>query len=155
MSNVGGFRYWSVMASVVIFFSNTNFQNTNKIMIKANELRIGNLVSFSNQNWIVANIYPHFVEGVIKSKCKTILECKDIVPIPLTEKWLLKLGFFKYNNTFILKEPSSNCTIFQFSIWENMTYNTGELQPKIDYVHQLQNLYFALCSEELVFSTKP
>ena len=122
-------------------------------MIKANELRVGNLVSFSNQNWIVANIYPHYVEGVIKFKGKSVLECKEIKPIKLTEKWLLRCGFFKYNNAYVLKEPSSNCNIFQFSICENLTYNTGELQPKIDYVHQLQNLYFALTGEELVFSS--
>ena len=70
-------------------------------------------------------------------------------PIPLTEEWLIKFGFYRKNFAWVLCEPSSNMTKFEFSIWEDLTYNTAELRPPIDFVHQLQNLYFALTGEEL------
>lgn len=75
-------------------------------------------------------------------------------PIEITEDILFKFGFFKYNKAYMLENPNYQ-TKFLFSIWEDLTYNTGEINPPLKYVHQLQNLYFALTGEELVFSTEP
>jgi len=112
--------------------------------MKANELRIGNLVAYEPtiDDW----------EEIIV-KCGNIIQCEispdSFIPIPLTEEWLLKFGFEKNdNNQFILMEGSVDilfnkdlngwtCDGINFSI--NMT----------EYVHQLQNLYFALTGEEL------
>jgi len=76
-----------------------------------------------------------------------------IVPIPLTEEWLLKLGF-EYreflDNFFI--EIGEQGAIF---IFENITAYLCETNSEkqflcnLEHVHQLQNLYFALTGEEL------
>ena len=82
-------------------------------------------------------------------------------PIPLTEEILLKFGFNKEyqkgyigidvcTSDFVLTEP------LKMGGWQtNYTFQfeTGSI-PKfkeIEYVHQLQNLFFSLCGEELTF----
>jgi hypothetical protein len=113
--------------------------------MKASELRIGNYVYFHGDVEEI-NI-DHFNIFNIK---------KDgaLLPIPLTEEWLLRFGFEKNgNNQFILMEGSVDilfnkdlngwtCDGINFSI--NMT----------EHVHQLQNLYFALTGEELNFKSE-
>jgi len=69
--------------------------------------------------------------------------------IPITEEWLFKLGFFKYNNAYVLEKPTENIMNFKFSIWNDFTYNSSEFPIELKYVHQLQNLYFALTQREL------
>lgn len=75
-----------------------------------------------------------------------------ITPIPLTEEWLLKLGFDLINNEY---HQSRN-----HDLKLHWTVNKNKLIPEFNekrfvtgydfkYVHQLQNLYFALTGEEL------
>jgi hypothetical protein len=76
-------------------------------------------------------------------------------PIPLTEEWLLKFGFKKRDMLssilFDMKNP-------RFSIYLNPPIDKSnkwnilgiEKNVNIQYVHQLQNLYFALTGEELI-----
>ena len=130
--------------------------------MEANELRIGNLIEYRIQDdlddrkdwWEVSKI---------DATDLCILESNidyDFRPIPLTEEWLLKFGFNKEyqkgyigidvcNSDFVLTEP------LKMGEWQtNYTFQfeTGSV-PKfkeIKYVHQLQNLYFALTGEELI-----
>src|SRR5690606_37877190 len=73
----------------------------------------------------------------------------EIQPIPLTDEWLLKFGFFKRGKCWYLNDNShpftSNCStdIDGFFIW------IGGFKIYIKHVHRLQNLYFVLCGEEL------
>lgn len=109
-------------------------------MIKANELRIGNLVhtNFEREKQIT-DIKPiDFRENY--------LNLYD--PIPLTEEWLLKFGFEKEN---ILSDGTIS---FKFNpyFYFNPLKKEGYIcihTPPIKYVHQLQNLYFSLTGEEL------
>lgn len=66
---------------------------------------------------------------------------KFVAGIPLTDKWLKKLGF-EY-----VKEHESwgNGKIGVFFIEGEVSYNIARMKN----VHQLQNLYFALTGEEL------
>jgi hypothetical protein len=108
--------------------------------MKTTELRIGNYVQDSDGN---------IAQVIHLTKDKTILES----PIPLTEEWLLKFGF-EWNITYqaIYKEG--------FGFYLNYLYRGGYSLTTfkkvttvvccLRYVHQLQNLYFALCNEELV-----
>ena len=77
----------------------------------------------------------------------------DAEPIPLTQEWLLKFGFEKTkqtkedNNiwTFIGSECKFELEqIITFFLYDNKCFGT-----ELKYVHQLQNLYFALTNEEL------
>ena len=67
-------------------------------------------------------------------------------PIPLTEEWLIKMGF-KYDNISYINKDFYNIVKtrrgFDFG-FEYQDYNTP-----IDYVHQLQNLYHSLTGSEL------
>ena len=124
-------------------------------MIKANELRIGNCVKLNNS---VTTLVPRDFQRY----CKSFGIFEEFEPIELSEEWLLKAGFEKddtgvdifdqdycewYQREFpvigILCQSSDKSYIFD--------ENTDTL--RLEYVHQLQNLYFALCGEELVFST--
>lgn len=78
----------------------------------------------------------------------------ELKPIPLTEQWLLKFGFENVENEsieFILELEEK----FLLSIIiEDLTWAVGygfdwSRTFNIKYVHQLQNLYFLLTSEEL------
>ena len=80
-------------------------------------------------------------------------------PIPLTEEWLLKFGFNKdykkgyigkdfSNQDFVLTEP------FVMGDWQKgyaFEFTTGgwSKYKEFNYVHELQNFYFTLTSEEL------
>jgi hypothetical protein len=136
--------------------------------MKTTELRIGNLVQTNQGVFKVSGIQS---EGLwicpFFSKESFSPNRKDIQPIPLTKKWLLNLGFEKGKYS-VLNEPhyvlySNYDYPFIVSVRYMDVYT--EMQPLfgdkgiglkaitdnrgIKYVHQLQNLYFALTGEEL------
>ena len=83
----------------------------------------------------------------------TIVDLDRFSGIPLTEDWLLTFGFeLKNNNNYF--------NAIKYGIWHNKQkrepYQIGFYcaisDVKLDYVHELQNLYFALTGEELVVS---
>jgi len=77
---------------------------------------------------------------------------ESLNPIPLSKEWLLKAGFVKhspyFSNGSIIEFYENNNALFCELPNDNVFYH-------IKYVHQLQNLYFALTGVELVFSTEP
>ena len=113
-------------------------------MIKANELRIGNCVKLNNSDTTL-------VPRDFQRYCKSFGIFEEFEPIELTEEWLLKAGFerlFPTGSTYSLRDFNVS------DFGENGIYHYDVKQP-IKYVHQLQNLYFAMTGEELVFSTEP
>ena len=143
-------------------------------MIKANELRLGNLVmtKFGKVKIIDAihgdgtDNYRYPGSRGIEFIETTDIKCSsDYKPIPLTEEWLLKFGFEKYEITgSYIKTPKDTAKGFGFrfhtqhpftedlfnSVVE-CSYMEQQLYVKngLKYVHQLQNLYFALTGNEL------
>lgn len=114
--------------------------------MKSTELRIGNILAEKdNDIFELSGFYLH--QLTIEENTKGIITSHK--PVLLTKEWLLKLGFFKYNNAYVLEKPKENTMDFSFSVWQDMTYNSSEFPVKLDYVHQLQNLYFALSGYEL------
>jgi hypothetical protein len=109
--------------------------------MKASELRIGN--------------YVYFEDELLKFDFEMGWNFDYIKPIPLTEEWLLKFGFEKKYQTFEFKGLNIDGTVVHFSFdkWcseydiENCDFI--EIPAECKYVHQLQNLYFALTNEEL------
>lgn len=119
--------------------------------IKANELRIGNWVQHSvyinsyikveslNNDGI--NLYP-FVHDTI---CETY-NFNEIEGIQLSEEILLKCGFVKGYPSYCLNGFEllyNNVIGFRFSVEGQYGWD------EIKYLHQLQNLYFALTQTEL------
>jgi hypothetical protein len=131
--------------------------------MKANELRIGNLVYDNEER---SNEAP-FVIARVEQTEYTLWNSGDkyniagfqnnsyysINPagIPLTEEWLVKFGFeHKSGNeyvkdVFVFRKQQRDIVINGF---EN-DYNGILISARDYYVHQLQNLYFALTGEEL------
>lgn len=107
--------------------------------MKANELRIGNIVYF----------------GIVKEPIRIIkidpnsVNIEMAEPIPLTEEWLLNYSESTMNFSFILPnnirlwiDKSNDSNLVWYFVWKGQHIN-------IKHVHQLQNLYFVLTGEEL------
>jgi hypothetical protein len=107
--------------------------------VKNNDLRIGNwysaLGNYEKVNWIVLQHIHESIESFIW-----------VQPIPLTEDWLLKFGFV--SNPYEDRYEKGTIHI-ECDKTKGATYLWIENMPHIKYVHQLQNLYFALTGEEL------
>ena len=104
--------------------------------MKAQELRIGNLFIDEKSKTIISVI--GLTEQIItfSGHFKNDWQAK---PIPLTEDWLRKLGV---KDSVWVFELFNNGGEFHIS-----TENGDWIF--INYVHQLQNLYFALTGDEL------
>jgi hypothetical protein len=119
--------------------------------MEANELRIGNLVClhFTNQNLEIKSIeYWKDSDYIIIFDGNIIENLKKLKPITLTEDWLIKFGFEDRNDYWKKKKVKM--------VWSSRIIKTGERlgirhekYDHIQYVHQLQNLYFALTGNEL------
>lgn len=73
----------------------------------------------------------------------------EIQPIPLTEEWLIRFGFVLYKRTLKYNIYIKNGDIsikIKSLISSFRIYGFG---IEIQYVHQLQNLFFALTGKEL------
>jgi len=123
--------------------------------MKVEELRIGNWVNLGiDRDGAIKLISEKSV--VIKlptSTLRTTFDDDGIEPIELNEEWLLKFGFTdeKLENEHY-KIVISYYDGWHFSYEEKEKYGCADvyLYPaSISYVHQLQNLYFALTDKEL------
>jgi hypothetical protein len=131
--------------------------------MEAKEFRIGNLINYrivdkmdERQEWLeVSEIdYDDLRIFGIKDKIDN-----DYQPIPLTEEWLLKFGI--KNANFIHEIKPQIVHIYSINKWFfaiNEDGNIRMLHPvneiNIKYVHQLQNLYFALTGTELEYNER-
>lgn len=129
--------------------------------MKKTELRIGNLVEYPAWNndgskayFSIRDIY--FEEGKIgltNGIIQVPSSCLEFIkPIPLTEEWLLKFGFEEADNCLEL-EINESISIFYAGYLGLMIDGVfGFLENEQNFVHQLQNLYFALTNEELTLN---
>lgn len=119
------------------------------------QLRIGNYLEDREGNLCkvthlgLGTIYAPALKGAV-----TKLPNK---PIPLSEEWLLKLGFEEiYNSEYTHKFELTQDVSFEYrfekfnnaSGMTGLTYY-GRLLGKIKHVHQLQNLFYSITGEEL------
>lgn len=121
-------------------------------MIKANELRIGNLIL---RNGFLIEEKEKFKETTVTHNDITAcyVDNTSFKPIPLTEEWLLKFGFEKDNdfgNWHLSAYEIFSSGNRDFVYWYNHSSDDYYSDVrKINTVHQLQNLYFALTGQEL------
>ena len=141
-------------------------------MIDSRDLRLGNCIKLeyedfnnysedsqidhNNNIWIVESIreYDIWVYNSIEHISHTD-NTDTFEPIPLTEEILLKCGFSITESIF-----HDNTNAYEIKSWGRIVLINGILQSdefyfldglstEIKYLHQLQNLYFALTNEEL------
>ena len=132
--------------------------------MKVTELRINNLVNYGVNVVPIKSIHT---ESFLKNEVSVYVELNEklsnyclnideITPIPLTEEWLLKFGFEKEVDRIDI------FTKQRLRIWKG--YNgkslcylvdedneNGYYLKDIEYIHQLQNLFYALTEEELSY----
>lgn len=121
-------------------------------MIQPQELRIGNYVEYRIQDEL-DDRKEWWELSIIDSTDLQILESRiddDYRAIPLTEEILLKFGYI--GNEPVFSEKSTIFTFGIHKIWKPFNIFLDEYYRfEIKYLHQLQNLYFALTGEELKF----
>jgi hypothetical protein len=115
--------------------------------MKANELRIGNWVDVNGKFCKVQSIsddginYTDETDHYEDQSYNYILWCSIFDPIPLTPEILEKAGFEKGLNGYFFKGG------VEYNLKRHMLEGFGYCE--ILYLHQLQNLYYALTGEEL------
>lgn len=126
-------------------------------MIPINKLRIGNLIhrpDLVSRELRFEKILYLGQRVTCTGPVKVICDYEDLEPIPLTEECLLKFGFEKCLNGFWCAKELLNVKISKHFVTE--IYLSGSDTDLafngIQYIHQLQNLYFALTGEELTLS---
>lgn len=138
--------------------------------MKAQELRIGNYVWHTLEKDHEHKNYTHRVQTISvhqeKPECVLVLfgyfppcTIDFIEPIPLTEEWLVRFGFyieskvpFKNENSYVSTYKLRDFMVYSrnnesFNFFKRTNHETP--LTYIKSVHSLQNLYFALTGEEL------
>ena len=142
--------------------------------MKANELRIGNLVSITCEakkdvadtchlDYLSELARDYFIIGNFSTDEINVFIGKELIefslseiePIPLTAEWFEKCGGrIGGEQVLFISMPKIKAELhFEMKPYGNVVVlksDFGEFVPEdIKYVHQLQNLYFALTGEEL------
>jgi hypothetical protein len=115
-------------------------------MIEAKELRIGNLVNFK------VNKTPNKVESINFAGVCTldrigVVLTDGLVPIPLTEEWLIKFGFEKEEDYYVYILGYDFGEIKIYPSPNGFFFIEGVIQEHIKHVHKLQNLCFVFGEE--------
>jgi hypothetical protein len=126
-------------------------------MINANELRAGNWVNdvkgggYNNPGYVkVISIGESVINEWQDMGFSGGASLKDIHPIPLTPEILDKCGFKERADTGLYSN-GKNFFLHHYYLMDDeycFRYNDYKSYP-IRFLHQLQNLYFALTGEEL------
>lgn len=117
--------------------------------MKAQEFRLGNLINSKELDLrngseridaVEVDTYVMFelIRGNITGKYS---------PIPLTEEWLLKFDWFRIttDKRYTFRDIEYYSISESGSLYFGLEYTATDIK----YVHQLQNLYFALIGTEL------
>ena len=115
-------------------------------MIQANELRIGNYIYLPSQT-------ENFAVKVNRVSNDNVngFDFSETKGIELTEDWLLKFGFEEQTPKYFVLDLGD----FSMRYYYNFSGSTWKFELedktlKIKFVHQFQNLYFALTQKELI-----
>jgi hypothetical protein len=128
--------------------------------MKASELRIGNYIKlmYNYEDFETLQVTLVDISDIEKKN-------GDFEPIPLTEEWLYKFGFVdidKRDHDYNTYTDSNHDYYLQsdvrrkdgkYTILDNSFDDLRDFtMVDISYVHQLQNMYFALTGEELTIA---
>lgn len=117
--------------------------------MKTSELRIGNYILYNGVKITVSGIFGNTIRyDDSKYHDSNSMGYEPYQPIPLTKEWLLKFGFNKRYKAFAKGD-------FTFIENSGMAYKLSIVDNMPKYVHQLQNLYFAMTGEELTLNDMP
>ena len=130
----------------------------------ANELRIGNIVDLGNRIAKIIDIsHLSCVVVDLEETQDTIEDYDRVQGLILTDEWFEKWGFYKdgeywsmgifdYKYCFKYRDWANNWAFYQEYTDSPDSNDDGKKYPisfDIQYVHQLQNIWFALLHEEI------
>jgi hypothetical protein len=122
----------------------------------AQDLRIGNyIIDEFGDEVQVSTIFPDTVVISDRGNNNVLNELIECNPIPITPEWLEKLGFInawdnKWEYTgdeYFWIEKNEDTYYFL----QDMSFWTGN---GVEYIHELQNLFFGLFKTELTIKNK-
>ena len=118
--------------------------------MKSNEVRLNNYVSYKGKNYQINSIAEVFPTLNTDEFGIGVVSWDKLQPINITKKLLLKCGF-KYGFMSIInsKDLWLNWNENEKCIFFDNDCNIKVIHNKIEYLHQLQNFYFALTNTEL------
>ena len=134
--------------------------------MKASELRLNNYYQLKGS--VLGGGVCRITTIQDFEKIYGLMYSNSVSPIPLTEERLINIGFSDYSSHCNYKEfcikgkkPSEHIVVrfglqkTYFTIFNHSECDFTEMQylTQLEYVHQLQNLYFALTGVELELSS--
>lgn len=128
-------------------------------MIQANSLRIGNLVKMPFLGDVNLTVFglavkddmSLFIQAKSGSDSNFFEKPDKYLPIPITEQWLLRLGFIIHQSPPV--KAFRKGLHFGFFDDDCFYFQLGKgMDIEIKHIHQLQNLYFALTGKELILN---
>jgi hypothetical protein len=114
--------------------------------MKANDLRWGNLVNYT----IEKSTFQGKITAITKNRLgvdKVNYKFINVEAIPITEEWLIKLGFKKRN------ERLFTLNYFEIHMVNKLLYFESYKLIPLYFIHQLQNIYFISEGVELELSS--
>jgi hypothetical protein len=120
-------------------------------MIDPKELMIGNWFTVGESKpFQITGIFKEYIWALIQ---ETDFPIKDLKPIPITKEWLLKFKFDLIELADYINVDFTRWKKGEFVIDDSNNVDFEEITLSIgyelEYIHQLQNLYFALTGKEL------
>lgn len=134
-------------------------------MVQSKDLRVGNWVQ--DEHGIIQYVYRIWQEGVELSADATGIEdldyeSKELFGIPLTNEILKKCGFkedidgdfiIEYTRiALIVVEGLENDWLVRYRQDVGIPYMAFNINTPMNYLHQLQNLYYCLTGDELQYA---
>lgn len=120
-------------------------------MIKAEDLRIGDLVRYGKDVISIQAVHTNYEEGFIKDKYNVGYNCEELDPIPLTPEILEKNGFEMRKGTVVYaKNRLALKPLDEGKGYQVYQVGLGSLRlfyvevRFVKYVHELQHILWAL-----------
>ena len=124
------------------------------------ELRIFNYLQSEEGKLLqVAAISIDQISCFIVDKTELVVDGSEFKPIPITEEWLVKFGFISDGIKHLTHSIHKLTVDVRLILMYQIVYEQPEISTlyikgiqlisTITYVHQLQNLYYALTGKEL------
>jgi len=113
-------------------------------MLNKNELRIGNLVKYHDDDTIFKVVEIDTLGIRVKNKeQETWIEYDCFSPINITKDWLIKFGYkfelewYRYKNEMYIIDEDFMIIVDEVNLL------------KLNHIHQLQNFHFSVSEQDL------
>ena len=118
-------------------------------MIKAEDLRIGDLVRYGEQVITIHAVYYKCIDDFVIGEETVCISCKDLEPIPLTSEILTNNGWGARQiglHEFLIYNEDNEMYLEWSDIDNRYTYNDffrSKNFTTVRYVHELQHILWA------------